>query len=85
MDSLSKYDIADVISHISSKADTPSVENKGGALFGELLSKAVKGSPDLKTEVKAAESGESSPDFASALKKIHLGSDDSLDSLDSLD
>ena len=81
MDSLSKYDIADVISHISRKGDTPGAENKGGALFEELLSKAVKGSPDLKSEAKVAESGEGSPDFASALKKIHQESDDSVDSV----
>ena len=81
MDSLSKYDIADVISHISRKGDTSGAENKGGALFEELLSKAVKDSPDLKTEVKVAESGESSPDFASALQKIHQNSNESVDSL----
>jgi hypothetical protein len=43
MDTLSRYDIADVISHISGKTVTSGVESREGDSFGALLTKATNG------------------------------------------
>ena len=80
MDTLSRYDIADVISHISSKTVTSGVESQQGDSFGELLSKAANGNPASNTEGKVAESGTNSPDAASALKQAHEMIGDSIKS-----
>ena len=80
MDTLSRYDIADVISHISSKTVTSGVESQKGDSFGTLLSKAANGNPVSNTEGKVAESGTNSPDAASALKQAHEMIGDSIKS-----
>jgi hypothetical protein len=82
MDTLSRYDIADVISHISSKTVSSGVESQEGDSFGALLTKAANGIPGPKTEGKVAESGTNSPDFVSALKQTHEKSGESVNSLD---
>ena len=82
MDTLSRYDIADVISHISSKTVTSGVESQEGDSFGALLTKATNGIPGPNTEGKVAESGTNSPDFVSALKQTHEKSGESVKSLE---
>ena len=82
MDTLSRYDIADVVSHMSSKTATSGVESEEGDSFGALLTKATNGIPGLNTEGKVAESGTNSPDFVSALKQTHEKSGESVNSLD---
>jgi hypothetical protein len=82
MDTLSRYDIADVISHISSKTVTSGVESQDGDSFGALLTKATNGIPGPNTEGKVAESGTNSPDLVSALKQTHEKSGESVKSLE---
>ena len=82
MDTLSRYDIADVISHISGKTVTSSVESQKGDSFGALLTKATNGIPGSNTEGKVAESGTNSPDLVSALKLTHEKSAESVESLE---
>ena len=82
MDTLSRYDIADVISHIAGKTVTSGVESQEGDSFGALLTKATNGIPDPNTEKKVAESGENSPDLVSALKQTHEKSGESVESLE---
>ena len=78
MDTLSRYDIADVVSHMSSKTVTSGVESQEGDSFGALLTKATNGIPGLNTEGKVAESGTNSPDLVSALKQTHEKSGESV-------
>jgi hypothetical protein len=82
MDTLSRYDIADVISHISSKTVTSGVESQEGDSFGALLTKATNGILAPNTEGKVAESGTNSPDLVSALKQTHEKSGESVKSLE---
>ena len=82
MHTLSRYDIADVVSHISSKTGTSGAENKEGASFDVLLTKAVNSIPDPNTEGKVAESGKNPPDFVSALKQTLQKSGGSVKSLE---
>ena len=82
MDTLSRYDIADVISHISSKTVTSSAESHEDDTFGALLSKTANGIPGQNTEGKAAESGINSPDLVSALKQTHEKSGESVNGLE---
>ena len=82
MDTLSRYDIADVISHISSKTVTSGVESQEGDSFGALLTKATNGIPGSNTEGKVAESGTNSPDFVSAVQQTHEKSGESVKSLE---
>jgi hypothetical protein len=82
MDILSRYDIADVVSHMSSKTVTSGVESQEGDSFGALLTKATNGIPGLNTEGKVAESGTNSPDHVSALKQTHEKSGESVKGLE---
>ena len=82
MDTLSRYDIADVVSHMSSKTATSGVESQEGDSFGALLTKATNGIPGLNTEGKVAESGTNSPDLFSALKQTHEKSGESVKGLE---
>jgi flagellar hook-length control protein FliK len=82
MDTLSRYDIADVVSHMSSKTVTSGVESQEGDSFGALLTKATNGIPGLNTEGKVAESGTNSPDLVSALKQTHEKSGESVKGLE---
>ena len=82
MDTLSRYDIADVISHIAGKTVTSGVRSQEGDSFEALLTKATNGIPDLNTEKKVAESGKNSPDLVSALKETHEKSSESVKSLE---
>ena len=82
MDTVSRYDIADVISHISSKTVTSGVESQESDSFGALLTKAANGIPGPNTEEKVAESGTNLPDLASALRQTHEKSGESVKSLE---
>ena len=87
MNTLSRYDIADVVSHISSKTEVSDTETKGGASFGALLTKAIDGAPDSKVEGKVegkvAESGKNPPDSFSALQSTGQKNGDAVESLES--
>ena len=61
MNSIPKYDIADIVSQISGKmqpADAPSSE---GHSFADLLKEAIKSIPESNAEANVAESGRSMP------------------------
>ena len=61
MNSIPKYDIADIVSQISGKmqpADAPSPE---GHSFADLLKEAIKSIPESNAEANVAESGRSMP------------------------
>ena len=61
MNTLPKYDIADIVSQISGKmqpADAPSPE---GHSFADLLKEAIKSIPESNAEANVAESGRSMP------------------------
>ena len=61
MNTIPKYDIADIVSQISGKmqpADAPSPE---GHSFADLLKEAIKSIPESNAEANVAESGRSMP------------------------
>ena len=62
MNTLSKYDIADIVSHISGKTQPADARSSDGETFADLLREAVKNIPQSNAEVKAAESGKSVPE-----------------------
>ena len=62
MNTLSKYDIADIVSHISGKAQSADAQSPEGHSFADLLREAVKNIPDSNVEGKAAESGKTRPE-----------------------
>ena len=70
MNTLPKYDIADIVSQISGKmqpADAPSPE---GHLFADLLKEAIKSIPESNAEANVAESGRSVPQSPLSEKEI---------------
>ena len=66
MNTLSKYDIADVVSHIAGNTGTPDAEVGDKSPFAALLAKAVENIPDAKAEGKVAEGGKNLPDYPAA-------------------
>jgi len=62
MNTLSKYDIADIVSHISGKTQPADARSSDGETFADLLREAVKNIPQSNAEGKAAESGKSLPE-----------------------
>ena len=70
MNTLPKYDIADIVSQISGKmqpADAPSPE---GHSFADLLKEAIKSIPESNAEANVAESGRSMPQSPLSEKEI---------------
>ncbi|MDG2140570.1 MAG: flagellar hook-length control protein FliK [Gammaproteobacteria bacterium] len=66
MNTLSKYDIADVVSHIAGNTGAPAAEVAESSPFAALLAKAVENIPDAKAEGKVAEGGKNLPDYPAA-------------------
>ena len=69
MNTLSKYDIADVVSHITGNtgaADIQATDTEAAdrSPFGALLAKAIENIPDSKAEGKVAEGGKNLPDYS---------------------
>ena len=70
MNTIPKYDIADIVSQISGKmqpADAPSPE---GHSFADLLKEAIKSIPESNAEANVAESGRSVPQSPLSEKEI---------------
>ena len=70
MNTIPKYDIADIVSQISGKmqpADAPSPE---GHSFADLLKEAIKSIPESNAEANVAESGRSMPQSPLSEKEI---------------
>ena len=64
MNTLPKYDIADIVSHISGEmqpADAQDAESSEGHSFADLLRSAIKSIPESNAEVNVAESGKTLP------------------------
>ena len=61
MDTVSKYDIAEVVSHIGSQTLLPSPNRVGGVEFGGLLAKALGSEEAAKAASQVDESGEDLP------------------------
>ena len=69
MNTLSKYDIADVVSHITGNTgatDTQATDTEAAdrSPFGALLAKAIENIPDSKAEGKVTEGGKNLPDYS---------------------
>ena len=61
MDTVSKYDIAEVVSHIGAQTLLPNSNREGGVEFGELLARAIKNEEAAKAASEVGESGEDLP------------------------
>ena len=72
MDTVSKYDIAEVVSHIGSQTLLPSSNLEGGVEFGGLLARAIKSEEAAKAARQVDESGE---DLPISVLDLTLGSD----------
>ena len=72
MDTVSKYDIAEVVSHIGSQTLLPSSNLEGGVEFGGLLARAIKSEEAAKAARKVDESGE---DLPISVLDLTLGND----------
>jgi hypothetical protein len=64
MNTLSKYDIADVVAHITGNTGAADTEAADRSPFGALFAKAVENIPDSKAEGKVAEGGKNLPDYS---------------------
>ena len=58
MDTVSKYDIAEVVSHIGAQTLLSSSNRESGVEFGELLARATKNEKAAKVASEVGESGE---------------------------
>ena len=72
MDTVSKYDIAEVVSHIGSQTLLPSSNLEGGVEFGGLLARAIKSEEAAKAARPVDESGE---DLPISVLDLTLGND----------
>ena len=72
MDTVSKYDIAEVVSHIGSQTLHPSSNLEGGVEFGGLLARAIKSEEAAKAARQVDESGE---DLPISVLDLTLGND----------
>ena len=63
MNTLSKYDIADIVSNISGNTQAVDMQPSEGKSFADLLREAVKNIPQSNAEGKAAESGKTQPEL----------------------
>ena len=61
MNTLPKYDIADIVSQISGKMQSADAQSSDGHSFADLLKEAIKSIPESKAEANVAESGRSVP------------------------
>ena len=66
MNTLSKYDIADIVSHISGSTQPAAEQPSDEASFADLLRKAVENIPSSNAAEKVAESGKSVPGLNNA-------------------
>ena len=66
MNTLSKYDIADIVSHISGKTQPPAEQPSSEVSFADLLREAVENIPSSNAAGKAAESGKGVPELAAS-------------------
>ena len=66
MNTLSKYDIADIVSHISGKTQPPAEQPSSEVSFADLLREAVKNIPSSNAAGKVAESGKGVPELAAS-------------------
>ena len=64
MNTLSKYDIADIVSHISGKTQGAAEQSSNGSSFADLLREAVENIPSPKAAEKVAEGGKIPPELA---------------------
>ena len=63
MNTLSKYDIADIVSHISGKTQPPAEQPSSEVSFADLLREAVENIPSSNAAGKVAESGKGVPEL----------------------
>ena len=70
MNTLPKYDIADIVSQISGKMQSADVQSSDGHSFADLLKEAIKSIPESKAEANVAESGRSVPQSPLSEKEI---------------
>ena len=61
MNTLPKYDIADIVSQISGKMQSADAQSSDGHSFADLLKEAIKNIPESNAEANVAESGKSLP------------------------
>ena len=61
MNTLPKYDIADIVSHISGEMQPADAQSSEGHSFADLLKEAIKNIPESNAEANVAESGKSLP------------------------
>ena len=61
MNTLSKYDIADIVSHISGKTQPADAQSSEGHSFADLLKEAIKSIPESDVEANVAEGGKTLP------------------------
>lgn len=66
MNTLSKYDIADIVSHISGKTQPPAEQPSSDVSFADLLREAVANIPSSNAAGKVAESGKGVPELAAS-------------------
>ena len=66
MNTLSKYDIADIVSHISGKTQPPAEQPSSEISFAGLLRETVKNIPSSNAAGKVAESGKGVPELAAS-------------------
>ncbi|MFL2874855.1 MAG: flagellar hook-length control protein FliK [Pseudohongiellaceae bacterium] len=66
MNTLSKYDIADIVSHISGKTQPPAEQPSSEVSFADLLREAVKNIPSSNAAGKVAESGKGVPELTAS-------------------
>ena len=70
MNTLPKYDIADIVSQISGKMQSADAQSSDGHSFADLLKEAIKSIPESKAEANVAESGRSVPQSPLSEKEI---------------
>ena len=70
MNTLSKYDIADIVSHISGEMQPADAQSSEGNSFADLLKEAIKSIPESNVEVNVAESGKTVPQSPLIEKEI---------------
>ncbi len=70
MNTLPKYDIADIVSQISGKMQPTDASSPEGHSFADLLKEAIKSIPESNAEANVAESGRSVPQSPLSEKEI---------------
>ena len=70
MNTIPKYDIADIVSQISGKMQSADAQSSDGHSFADLLKEAIKSIPESNAEANVAESGRSVPQSPLSEKEI---------------